>query len=154
MKFGIRAATTIDRDWLEAAYLGMLRFLDSQDFNILPTAANATFMADEVFTPAIIDGRGVFIATDEKGNPVAALFWVVDESELDTRFRTATSFGQWVEEPFRGQGLVPFMAEHVSRFLKENGVQQIFDMVHTDEAREASEKCGFSAHTNIVTLNL
>lgn len=153
MNLGIRAAVASDRDWLENAFLGMLRYLDEQEFNILPTEENAAFMVDHVFMPAIIEGRGVFIGTDGQ-EPIAALFWIIDQSDFEMRVATATSFGQWVEKKYRGQGIVPEMAKHVSEFLKSNGVEQIFDMVHTDEAAEASKQCGFTVNSNIVYLKL
>lgn len=150
----VRLAIAADRDWLRDAYLDLLRFLDGQDYLMLPTEANADWMVDEVFVPAIEEKRGVFMGCDEHSRPVAALFWVIDRQLVEVRFPTATSYGQWVDPAHRGQGIVPKMARSASDWLKAAGVRQVHDMVHTPDAEQAAKACGFEVQTNIVTLKL
>lgn len=150
----IRHAAPRDRDWLRAAYLDMLTWLEGQGYLILPTEENADWMVDEVFLPAIREDRGVFVGCDEGGNPIAALFWVVDVPLVEVRVPTATSYGQWVSAAHRGQGVIPEMVRVVASRLKDAGIERVLDMAHTGEAVAAAEACGFEVETNVVTLNL
>lgn len=150
----VRLAIAADRDWLREAYLDLLRYLDSQGYLILPTEANADWMIDDVFLPAIEERLGVFVGCDENSHPVAALFWIVDRQPVEARFPTATSYGQWVSPEYRGQGLIAKMVGPAVDWLKRVGVRQVHDMVHTPEAAEAAKSCGFEIQTKIVTLKL
>lgn len=150
----IRHASPRDRDWLREAYLDMLTWLEGQDYLILPTEKNADWMIEEVFLPAIREDRGVFVGCDEGGNPIAALFWVVDVPLVEVRVPTATSYGQWVNASHRGQGVIPEMVRVVASRLKDAGISQVFDMVHTPEAKAVAEKCGFEILSNVVTVKI
>lgn len=149
----LRPATEDDRDWLFNAYLDMLRYLDGQEYLILPTAENANFMVDDVFMPALRDGRGPLIA-EAGGERVAVLFWISDLQMVDARYATATSYGQWVRPDYRGGGIVSKMIEAIIPRLKAAGIERVLDMVHTEAARDAAAQCGFEVQPNVVTLKL
>lgn len=150
----IRPAIAEDREWLTEAYLQTLLWLDSQDYIILPNRANAEWIVENLFVPAIRDRRSGIFIVELEAEPVAALFWIVEWTPVATRFKTATSYGQWVAPDHRGEDLVPRMVYHAADHFRAAGVAQVLDMAHIPEAFEAAEKVGFVADQKILTLNL
>lgn len=156
MTYSIHPANRTHLTFLSEAYLHMLDWLASQQYLILPTKANVERLMTQHFVPAIADGRSAIMVAenDDNGFPVAALYWVIDATPLDTRYATATSFGQWVDPRHRGHGLVPRMVEEAKKRLHNSSVRKVFDMCHTPESHEAAEACGFKTECNVVTLTL
>ena len=150
----IRLATVQDRDALLVAYFDMLRWLDGQDYLFLPTPENAKAIVDGEFIPAIQDGRsGIFIVEDSD-QPVAFLFWVENATPLAVRYRTGTSFGQWVLPDYRGHSLVARMVYHAVEQFRAMGIAQVLDMCHVPESFQPAERCGFEIEPKIVVLKI
>jgi ribosomal protein S18 acetylase RimI-like enzyme len=150
-----RYAMIDDLEDIKIAYGRMLQFLEGQDMDILPTPRNVEWMVNHVFEPAIIDGRSeILIVEDESMNLASFLFWVVDADIVDTRFKKATSWGQWVDPEHRGNGLVPKMVGIARKNMVQAGVERVMDMVHTESVMQAVEDCGFKINKNIVTLEV
>lgn len=150
----IRPAEIADRDLLVDAYLEMLRWLDAQDYHILPTPENAETIVDDVFLPAIAENRSGIAIVEIDGEPAAFLFWIIESLPLAVRRLAATSYGQWVRPGFRGRDLVARMVYSVAANFRNLGVGQVLDMVHVPEALPAASAAGFRANPKIVVLEL
>jgi len=153
--FVARYAMISDLEDIKIAYGRMLMFLDDQEFDILPTTDNVNWIGDHIFEPAIIDGRSeMLIVENEEGQKVAYLFWITDPEVVQSRFRKATSYGQWVDPEFRGNSLVPKMVGIGADNLRRNGIERVLDMVHTDDISQAIKDSGFKVDNKIVILEV
>lgn len=154
-KCKVRYASITDLDAMKVAYFNILKFLDGQNFDILPTEENANWVVDNIFAPAIMDGRSeMLVVEDEGGVPISYLFWIIDQPIVKMRHKVVTSYGQWVEPDRRGNQLVGKMVGVAKDNLKKANVHHVFDMCHTPECVPVVLSYGFKINKKIVILEV
>ena len=154
-KYLARYAMVSDLEDIKIAYGRMLMFLDEQNFDILPTSDNVDWVGDHIFEPAIIDGRSeILIVENEEREKVSYLFWVRDPEVIESRYKKATSYGQWVDPEFRGNGLVSMMVSIARDNMQRIGVERVLDMVHINDVAEAIKDSGFKIDQKVVILEV
>lgn len=151
----IRAAEASDRPILIEFYLKLLQSLERYDHDILPTQDNAVHLVDDTFLPAARRGEPILIAWQGE-QAVGAIFWVIQDSPLQLRWKQAVGYGTYVAPEWRRQKIGYRLRQAGFKVLKAKGVQVLFGVANAGNkgGLESTRHKGAIHYGTLVRVNV
>ncbi len=142
----VRSAAAADLPELKRMRIALQDLLAEKDPRVFRLSRNFLGELDRFYAEvAANDENRVIVAVDETDRPVGMIMLrILDNPRMDPR-RFGRIDDAWVDEPFRGQGVMTALVEEACRFLTARGVPMVMlDWANNNPpSGECWQKLGF-----------